>query len=132
MNLASKFLADQKYGPGVIVEIGGDAEVQAAGQESSSVCGITVTTADFILNNALTGPNVVLVALHGRAQTEVAGPVCKGDLLVVGPSGALTSVNSMYDDLSGSVAPGTIVAKALEDTAPDATTTQIWVLITAN
>lgn len=115
MNIASKFLADQAYGKGTILVFGGKKEVTAAGGNATGICGIVTDRADLILNNSLSGTNVVIAAVVGRAACEVFGPVSKGDVLVIGPSGSPQSVNITYDFLTDPQSPGTIIGRAMED-----------------
>ena len=115
MNVASKFKADDNYGPGSVVAFGGEKEVTGASAQSTSICGVVTSQADLVLNNGLTGPNVITVAVIGRVLCEVCGPVSKGDVLVIGPSGGPQSANILFNDLTDPQAPGTIIGRAMED-----------------
>jgi hypothetical protein len=115
MNIASKFSADEAYGIGTVLAFGGDKDVTRAGGNSTSICGVVTDKADLILNNSLSGTNVVVAAVIGRVKCEVFGPINKGDVLIIGPSGCPQSVNITYDYLTDPQGPGTIIGRAMAD-----------------
>jgi hypothetical protein len=115
MNIASKFKADQPYGKGTVLAFGGNNDVTRASGSSTSMCGVVTDRADLVLNNTLSGTNVVTAAVIGRVPCEVSGPVSKGDVLVIGPSGAPESVLIAFDAEFNPQPPGTIIGRAMED-----------------
>ena len=115
MNIASKFTADSAYGVGTVLAFGGDRDVTRAGGNSTSICGVVTDRSDLVLNNTLSGANVVTAAVIGRVRCEVFGPISKGDVLVIGPSGSPQSVNITYDFLTDPQSPGTIIGRAMDD-----------------
>ena len=129
MNIASKFLADQAYGVGTVLAFGGDNEVTRAGGNSTNMCGVVTDRSDLVLNNSLSGTNVVTVAVIGRVTCEVVGPISKGDVLVIGPSGCPQSVTTLYDFLNDPQAPGTIIGRAIDECAGGYHTINIFVNI---
>ena len=108
-DLAEKYESDQKYQPGTVVVIGGDAEVTACHSfMSKRVAGVVSGHPAFVMNEDLTGG--VLVALKGRVPVKVSGEVKKGDLLVTADDlGCATAAQS--DD----VPPTAVVGIALKD-----------------
>ena len=127
MNIASKFLADSNYGVGTVLAFGGDKEVTQAGGNSTSMCGIVTDSADLVLNNSLNGTHVATVAVIGRTPCAVLGPINKGDVLVLGPSGNPQSVNTLYDFLNDPQMPGTIIGRAIGECADGYHTIDIFV-----
>ena len=131
--IAVKFQADAAYGPGTIVVFGGSAEVTtASGQgQSTAIAGIVTDSAEQVLNNSLTGPNVVLVAIAGRIKVDIEGTVNPGDMIMVAPSGrgvsATTISNNVWD---WTIPTGAIFARAIEGSTTDAGTHLIEVLLT--
>ena len=85
-DLAERFEADAEYEMGTVMVIGGDQEVTQSTQEGSTdVVGIVSSTeqAGFTMNTgAGTDATHPLIALAGRVQIKVIGPVNKGDRLI--------------------------------------------------
>lgn len=106
-DLAEKYLADQHYEPGTVLEFGGVAEVRAAEDSTRRVAGIVSTNPAHILNAELQGQYVATVALLGRVPCKVRGKVQKGDMMVAAGSGF---ARAEYSPILGSV-----IGKALED-----------------
>ena len=129
MNIASKFKADRSYGVGTVMAYGGNNEVTQAGGYTTGICGVVTDKADLVLNNALNGTNVVTIAVMGRTLCEVFGPVSKGDVLVIGLSGAPQSVATVYDFLTEPQSPGTIIGRAIEDCGSGFHTIDIFVSV---
>jgi hypothetical protein len=116
MNIAQNFQADAPYGPGTVVQVGGEFDVTGAQPQSNSLVGVVTTNPGILLNPDLTGPNVVAVAIHGTVQCTVIGAASKGDQLMISPSGALQSVANYIAD-NWSLGVGTVLGIALEDAA---------------
>ena len=114
MNIAQKFQADASYGPGTVVQIGGEFDVTSAQPQSTSIVGVVTSTPGILLNPDLTGTNVVAVAIHGVVQCTVSGSASKGDQLIISPSGALQSVAN-YTSEFWVLNVGNVVGIALED-----------------
>lgn len=102
-DLAERFEADEVYGPGTVLEIGGEKEVTLANEElSENVFGVVSTNAGYLMNaGAGTDKTHPAVAVNGRVPVNVIGKVKKGDRLVsagngyarVGKKGELSSFN---------------------------------------
>lgn len=112
-DLAEKYLTDDAYVPGTVVEFGGKYEVTLCDSDmSSKVAGVVSTKPGFLLNenlapNELEGQKVVELALTGRVPTKVRGPIKKGDLIVSAGAGYARAENLPQV--------GTVIGKALED-----------------
>jgi len=79
-DLAEKYLADDIYGPGTVIAVGGDAEVTAAHDEiAHSVLGVVSTAPAFLMNKDLVDGTAI--ALKGRVPVKCIGTVRKGDRL---------------------------------------------------
>lgn len=88
-DLAERFEADDSYSPGTVVELGGDKEITAVRHDlSEDVFGVISNTAAYLMNsgagNDSTHPPV---AVSGRVQVKVTGPVRKGQRLVSAGNG---------------------------------------------
>ena len=106
-DLAENYQGDRFYNPGTVVMFGGSAEVTVADADTTRVAGVVSTNPAHLMNGALTGVNVVPLALTGRVPCMVIGPVAKGDLMV--------SAGFGYAKTNNAPAIGTIIGKALED-----------------
>ena len=106
-DLAENYEADKAYTTGTVLMFGGTAEVTVAGADTTAVAGVVSADPAQLMNGALTGSNVVAVALRGRVPCNVIGPVAKGDLLV--------SAGFGYARTNNSAAAGQIVGRALMD-----------------
>jgi len=106
-DLAENYVADQDYGPGTVLEIGGLYEVTLAQDGTNRLAGVVSTNPAFLMNSDCSGDHVVAIALQGRTPCKVRGKIKKGDMLVSGGSG--------YARPASSLQIGTIVGKALED-----------------
>jgi hypothetical protein len=110
-DLAEKYLSDQGYAPGTVLEIGGSAEVTAATTYASSrVAGVVSTDPAFIMNAGARGQHIVTVALLGRVPCQVSGPIQRGDLLT---SSNQPGVAVSLKDRDHR--PGCVLGKALQD-----------------
>ena len=116
-DVAEKYLADQSYEPGTVVEIGGAAEVTHTNTFASTrIAGVVSTDPAFIMNSGAAGDHVVTVALLGRVPCLVAGRVRRGDLLCSSTI-AGHAVSMSLDQYR----PGAVIGKALEDYQEDGT-----------
>lgn len=112
-DLAEKYLADQTYDVGTLLEIGGSAEVtQTLTAASPRIVGVVSDQPAYIMNAGQVdevGSVATVVALLGRVPCKVKGPVSRGDLLCSSatPGVAETLTDSDYR-------PGCVIGKALE------------------
>jgi hypothetical protein len=83
-DLAEKYLPDADYEPGVVVCIGGAAEVTAA-VFGDRALGVVSTAPAFMMNRDLEGG--IYIALKGRVPCKVVGAVRKGQRLVATDNG---------------------------------------------
>ena len=90
-DLAEKYLADADYEAGTVVQIGGSAEVTAAGSNSYPI-GVVSTNPAFMMNKDLAGG--IYIALKGRVPVKVFGAVSQGDQLVAWGNGYGVADNS--------------------------------------
>lgn len=117
--IATNFRADTNYGAGTAVQFGGDNEITIATPQTTSVAGIVVADAQLLLNNTLTGPNVVAVATQGRVMCSVLGTAAQGDLITAGPGGYVQSLNQIFFDPDSTTGPslGCVIGRAVSDSA---------------
>ena len=88
-DLAERFASDRPYSAGTVVELGGPAEIMAAGQDlSDNVFGVISTNAAYLMNSGA-GSNTTHppVAVQGRVPVRVTGIIRKGDRLVSAGNG---------------------------------------------
>jgi hypothetical protein len=83
-DLAEKYLADKEYEPGIVVAVGGEAEVRATVFGDRAI-GVVSTNPAFMMNKDLEGGTYI--ALKGRVPCKVVGSVRKGDRLVATENG---------------------------------------------
>lgn len=110
-DVAEKYVADQSYLPGTVLEIGGEYEViQTSSIASNKIAGVVSTNPALIMNSTENSETAVTVALIGRIPCRVVGQISKGSLLcssdVAGHAQALPA--ELYT-------PGVVIGKALED-----------------
>ena len=106
-DLAENYLADAKYEPGTVLEFGGEFEVTLAEIETPRLAGVVSTNPAYLMNEQLTGNNIVAIALQGRVPCKVKGVIKKGDMLTsCGDGHATTSMDPKF---------GTIIGKALQN-----------------
>lgn len=88
-DLAERFEADAEYDAGTVVEMGGEKEITAVGQDlSDSVFGVISTKAAYLMNSgAGTDKTHPPIAVQGRVPVKVVGAVRKGDRLVSAGNG---------------------------------------------
>jgi len=110
-DLAEVYVADAHYGPGTVVEFGGNNEITITNTAHSvQVAGIISTNPAYLMNSTQGGKHALQVALVGRVPCSVVGTIRKGDRLVSsGYAGVAQALNTnLYQ-------PGCIVGKALEE-----------------
>ena len=107
-DLAEKYLADNNYEPGTVLEFGGLQEVtKSSTPNSNRVAGIVSTNPAYLMNDSLKGEYVVSLALTGRVPCKVYGPVSKGDMMVSAGNGfAKSEVDPKI---------GTVIGKAIQN-----------------
>ena len=109
--MAEKYVADQPYAAGTVLEIGGTAEVRATtAYATTGIAGVVSSHPALIMNSGETSSNAVEVALLGRVPCRVTGTIRRGDLLVASTvSGVATALDpTQYQ-------PGSVIGKALAD-----------------
>jgi len=106
-DLAEKYVADQEYEPGTVLEFGGDYEVTLAQDGTNRLAGIVSTDPAYLMNSECVGTYVSSIALQGRAPCKVRGKIHKGDML--------TSAGDGYAKKAVNPQIGTIIGKALAD-----------------
>ena len=106
-DLAENYQANKPYIPGTVLQFGGANEVTVAEADTTRVAGVVSTNPATLMNAALSGANVVALALTGRVPCMVIGPVAKGDIMV--------SAGFGFAKANNSPAPGQAIGKALED-----------------
>lgn len=109
-DLAENYLADRAYPIGTVLEIGGDAEVTVAAQDSYRIVGTISEAPGYLMNSGLEGEHVVPIAYIGRVPCRVQGNVNRGDFLVVGDTPGVAVAKHPMNILMG-----TAIGKALED-----------------
>ncbi len=106
-DLAEKYVADQDYEPGTVLEFGGEFEVTLAEDGTNRLAGIVTTNPAYLMNSECSGTHVAAIALQGRAPCKVRGKIHKGDMLMSAGGGyARKATNPQI---------GTIIGKALAD-----------------
>ena len=109
-DLAEKYLADQEYDSGTVLQFGGDKEVTIAMEANTNkIAGVVTTAPAFLMNDALNEANTVAVALQGRVPCKVIGKIYKGDMLV---ASAMPGVACAAE---GEIRIGTVIGKSLEN-----------------
>jgi len=106
-DLAEYYSSDENYGPGTVLEFGGNAEVTMAEDGSKKVAGVVSTNPAYVMNTSCPGKYVVALALQGRTPVKVRGKISKGDMLISGGGG--------YARPTTTPQIGTIIGKALEN-----------------
>ena len=106
-DLAECYAADADYEPGTVVEFGGVYELTVAEENSASIAGIVSTNPAYLMNSAIEADFPVAVALTGRTQCKVHGPVKKGQMMV--------SAGNGYARASANPTIGTVIGKSLEN-----------------
>ena len=112
-DLAELYLSDADYEYGTVLMFGGDHEVTICTEEDThKVAGIVSHQPAHIMNSGLVGEYVVKLALVGRVQCRVRGPVQRGDVL--------TSAGDGWAHVNNSAAAGRIIGKSLGSSDVDA------------
>ena len=114
-DLAERFEADDVYGPGTVVELGGSAEITAAVEElSENVFGVISTRAAYLMNSgAGTNQTHPPIAVQGRVPVKVIGRIRKGDRLVSAGNG-IARAGSRSE-----ITTWNVIGRALEDKLDD-------------
>ena len=111
-DLAELYLADNDYNPGTVLEFGGVQEVTLCNTPNShKVAGVVSTNPAYVMNSGLAGDHVCKLALVGRVQCFVRGPVEAGDLLVSDTNG--------WARVNNDAAAGRIIGKSLQSSFND-------------
>jgi hypothetical protein len=110
-DLAERYLSDQNYNPGTVMEFGGINEVtMSQHSHSTRVAGAVSTAPAYEMNTAMEGTHVIAIALTGRVPCQVVGTIRKGDLLVASDIPGVATVLDLTN-----YQPGCVLGKALED-----------------
>jgi hypothetical protein len=109
-DLAEYYAADKQYGPGTVLEFGGDEEVTIAKDESNKLAGVVSSEPAYVMNGNIQAEHPVMLALIGRVKVKVIGWVSKGDMLVSAGNG-YAKTNIMSPKI------GTVIGKAIESKA---------------
>ena len=105
-DLAEMYEADAQYEAGTVLAFGGDKEVTAATETTSTrVAGVVSTNPAYVMNSECAGEHIAVLALQGRVPCKVTGSVRKGDLMVAAGNGFACANNEARS--------GTIIGKAL-------------------
>ena len=108
-DVAEKYNADADYPVGTVVELGGTNEVtRSMTDHSTKIAGVISRNPALTMNADLDTDNVAVVALIGRVDVIVTGPVAKGDMLVSAGNGMARA------EANPSV--GALIGKAIEST----------------
>ena len=111
-DLAELYLADNNYNSGTVLEFGGMQEVTLCNTPNShKVAGVVSTNPAYVMNSGLAGEHVCKLALVGRVQCFVRGPVEAGDLLV-------SDING-WAQVNNDAAAGRIIGKSLQSSLND-------------
>lgn len=110
-DLAERFEADEALEPGTVVELGGSKEIRAVRYElSDDVFGVISNTAAYLMNSqAGSNDTHPAVAVSGRVQVKVKGPVSKGQRLVSAGKGIARAAQQ------GEATAFNTIGRALED-----------------
>ena len=112
-DLAERYHADAVMEKGDVVEIGGTNEITKTTQEiSPRVFGVISheEQAAFKMNDGLPDDTHPLVALTGRADVKVIGPISKGDRLVTSSTSGVARKGT-YEECTAF----TVIGRALQD-----------------
>jgi len=114
-DLAERFESDNYYDAGTVVELGGEKEITAVKYEfSEDVFGVISETAGYLMNSGAgddtTHPPV---AMTGRVNVKVIGPVKKNDRLVSAGNGIARAAKK------GEANSFNIIGRALADKLDD-------------
>lgn len=109
-DLAERFEADQPYGAGTVVSLGGEKEITAVGEElSEDVFGVISTRAAYLMNGGAGSDEThPAVAVSGRVPVRVIGKVRKGDRLVAAGNGLARAA------ARSEMTPWNVIGRALE------------------
>jgi hypothetical protein len=108
-DLAEYYEGDRDYEVGTVLIFGGEKEVTLSVKANDHrVAGVVSDNAAYIMNSGCQGEKVC-VALQGRVACRVVGRIEKGDLMVT------SNIAGVAIAAKGSVQPGTLIGKALEN-----------------
>tara|TARA_B100001093_G_scaffold427497_1_gene421857 strand:+ start:1426 stop:2496 length:1071 start_codon:yes stop_codon:yes gene_type:complete len=111
-DLAEKYLADNLYQPGTVLQFGGHNEVTETKRPTNiAIAGVVSTNPAHLMNSELYGEFVVELALLGRVPCNVVGKVNKGDLLV---SSDIPGYACAYGEINNPPA-GSVIGKSIQD-----------------
>ena len=79
-DLAENYVGDIAYVPGTVLQLGGAEDVTAAVHE---VFGVVSENPAYRMDTALTGANVVPVAMVGKVPVRIIGAAKKHDFLIL-------------------------------------------------
>jgi hypothetical protein len=105
-DLAENYTSDNKYEPGTVVIFGGEQEITISSRtHDTAVAGVVSEKPSYLMNSGVDG---VAVALTGKVNCKVRGPVDKGTLLTTSDlPGVAERVNdSLYR-------PGCVLGKSM-------------------
>ena len=114
-DLAERFEADQPYGAGTVVALGGTAEITAVAEDlSEDVFGVISTRAAYLMNDGA-GSNETHppVAVSGRVPVRVVGKIKKGDRLVSAGNGFARAASKTE------MTPWNVIGRSLQDKYDD-------------
>lgn len=114
-DLAERYEADATYGPGTVVELGGDKEITAVKDDASEeVFGVISTNPAYLLNGpAGTDETHPAVALAGRVNVKVVGKIRKGQRLISAGNGLARGASK--DELTAFNCIGRALANKTDD-----------------
>ena len=107
-DLAECYSSDADYAPGTVLDFGGEYEVTVSNKDASPfIAGVVSTNPAHLMNSNMDAEHIVAVALTGRVPVKVAGPVCKGQMMV--------SAGNGFARAETTPVMGSVIGKALEN-----------------
>lgn len=106
-DLAEKYVADDFYDFGTVVEFGGKREITVAKENTNKIAGIISQNPAYLMNSDCDQEHALPVALQGRVKCKVVGKIEKGDMLISAGNGYAKSCQEPKI--------GTVIGKSLED-----------------
>jgi hypothetical protein len=112
-DVAERFAADDLLTPGMVVELGGSAEITLARRElSENIIGVVSTRAAYLMNsNAGDDKTHPAIAMTGRVPVQAKGKIQRGDRLVAAGEGLARAARP------GEATAFNVIGRALEDRA---------------
>jgi hypothetical protein len=110
-DLAERYESDQIYDYGTVVAIGGNKEITVTSVRADTAIAGVISKNPAYMMNASAGNNEThpYIALKGRVQCKVLGPIKKGSLLVSSNKPGYAEEIKLNDH------PSAVIGKALED-----------------